>query len=107
VSWGVQCTRDELTDIQPAYDRFIEETNENLGVFLRVDWLLGHGWEVVWGARIDDFSDVDGVFVSPRVALKHAVRPDLTWRMSVSSVFPGLHVFDEDLHITQVVDHSV
>ncbi len=102
LSWGVQYSRDELTDSQTAYDRFIADTYSNLGLFLQDDWLLGKGWELVYGARVDDFSEIDDLIVSPRVALKQSPRPDLTWRLSIASGFRGPQVFDEDLHITQV-----
>ena len=102
LSAGVQYNRDKLTDTQPAYDRYIAETYTNLGLFLQDDWILGRGWELVYGARLDDFSEIDGTIVSPRVAVKFAVRPNLTSRLSISSGFRGPQVFDEDLHITQV-----
>lgn len=102
VSWGVQYTRDELTDSQPAYKRYIADTYSNLGLFLQDDCILGKGWELVYGARVDDYSEIKDLVVSPRVALKAAPRPDLTWRLSVASGFRGPQVFDEDLHITQV-----
>ncbi len=102
LSWGVQYSRDELTDTQPAYDRFIADTYSNLGLFLQDNWLLGKGWELVYGARVDDFSEIDDVIVSPRVAVRQSPRADLTWRLSVASGFRGPQVFDEDLHITQV-----
>ena len=102
LSAGVQYNRDKLTDTQPAYDRYIAETYTNLGLFLQDDWILGRGWELVYGARLDDFSEIDGTIVSPRVAVKFAVQPNLTSRLSVSSGFRGPQVFNEDLHITQV-----
>jgi outer membrane receptor for ferrienterochelin and colicins len=102
LSAGVQYNRDKLTDTQPAYDRYITETYTNLGLFLQDDWILGRGWELVYGARLDDFSEIDGAIVSPRVAVKYGVQPNLTSRLSVSSGFRGPQVFDEDLHITQV-----
>lgn len=102
LSWGVQHTSDELNDTQPAYDRFITDTYENTGIFIQDDWFLGKGWELIYGARIDDFSEVDDKIISPRVAVKYAATPILTWRLSVASGFRGPQVFDEDLHITQV-----
>jgi len=101
LTWGAQYTRDELTDIQPAYDRYLGETYENLGLFLQDSWVPGRGWELVYGARVDDFSELDDPIVSPRLALRLAARSDLTWRLAVASGFRGPQVFDEDLHITQ------
>lgn len=102
LSWGFQYTRDKLTDRQPAYDRFIADTYSNSAMFAQDDWTIGKGWELVYGARIDDFSEIEDFIVSPRIALKHAPLPNLTWRLSLASGFRGPQVFDEDLHITQV-----
>jgi len=102
LSAGAQYSRDELNDEQPAYDRFVADTYTNLGFFLQDNWMLGKGWELVYGARVDDYSEIEDVVVSPRVALKQSPRPNLTWRLSVASGFRGPQVFDEDLHITQV-----
>ncbi len=102
LSAGVQYQRDKLTDRQPAYDRQIEESYTNVGVYLQDDWVLGKGWELVLGARWDDFSEIESAIVSPRGALKWSPRSDLTARLSVATGFRGPQVFDEDLHITQV-----
>ena len=102
LSWGVQYSRDELNDQQPAYDRFINDKYENTGVYFQDDWAFGKGWELVYGARFDDYSEIEDSVVSPRVALKRSPRNDLTWRVALTSGFRGPQVFDEDLHITQV-----
>jgi outer membrane receptor for ferrienterochelin and colicins len=101
-SWGLQYSRDELTDSQPAYERFIADTYSSLGLFFQDDWIMGGGWELLYGARVDDYSKLSDLIVSPRLALKYAPLPNLTWRLSVASGFRGPQVFDEDLHITQV-----
>ena len=102
VTWGLQYTRDKLVDEQPAYDRYIDDTYENTGIYLQDDWGLGEGWELVYGARVDDYSELDDPIVSPRVAIRYVPKTNLTWRLSVASGFRGPQVFDEDLHITQV-----
>jgi outer membrane receptor for ferrienterochelin and colicin len=96
LSAGIQYQQDELIDTQPAYDRYIEDTYTNLGVYLQDDWMLGRGWELIYGARFDSYSEIENDVVSPRVAVKYAARPDLTARLLVSSGFRGPHVFDED-----------
>lgn len=101
LSAGVQYQNDQLTDRQPAYDRVIDETYTNLGIYLQDDWILGKGWELVFGARWDDFSEIDSAIVSPRGALKWSPLPNFTARLSLSTGFRGPQVFDEDLHITQ------
>lgn len=102
ISAGLQYSRDKLTDVQPAYDRYVADTYSNFGLFIQDDWTPGRGWELVYGLRVDDFSELENPVVSPRLAVKLAARPDLTCRLSVASGFRGPQVFDEDLHITQV-----
>lgn len=101
LSAGVQYQRDELTDTQPAYDRYLDETYSNLGVFVQDDWIIGQGWELIYGARWDDFSELESGIVSPRAAVKYSPSTNVTARLSLSSGFRGPQVFDEDLHITQ------
>lgn len=102
LTWGAQYSADELNDQQPAYDRTIEETYTNLGVYLQDDWVFAKDWEVVFGARIDDFSELSSSIVSPRAALMWSPVPLVNLRASVAQGFRGPQVFDEDLHITQV-----
>lgn len=102
LTWGAQYSTDELNDQQPAYDRLIEDTYTNLGIYLQDDWVLAKGWELVFGARIDDFSELDSSIVSPRAALMWSPTPLVNVRASVAQGFRGPQVFDEDLHITQV-----
>jgi outer membrane receptor for ferrienterochelin and colicins len=102
VAWGMQFTSDGLNDEQPAYDRFIDETYTNTGVFLQDDWRMGQHWELVAGARVDDHSEVDGLIASPRLALKWDPIDEFTARASLATGFRAPQIFDEDLHIIQV-----
>jgi len=102
VAWGLQYSADGLEDEQPAYDRFLDETYTNVGVFLQDDWEIGEQWELVAGARLDDHSEVDNMIASPRVALKWDPNSEFTARASFATGFRAPQVFDEDLHITQV-----
>lgn len=102
LTWGAQFSRDELKDSQPRYDRFFDETYENLGAFVQSAWKLNSRIELVTGVRADDFSEIDGTIVSPRVAVSYAPMADWKVRASLASGFRGPQIFDEDLHITQV-----
>lgn len=102
VDWGLQYTSDGLEDEQPAYDRFLDETYTNVGLFLQDDWHIGEHWELVAGARVDDHSEVDSMIASPRVALKWDPSSEFTARASFATGFRAPQIFDEDLHITQV-----
>lgn len=102
VTGGVQWSADELTDSQPAYDRFVEDRYTDLGVFLQDDWSLAPGMQLVAGARADRHSEVSRTIVSPRVAMLWSPSAPVTIRGSVSTGFRAPQVFNEDLHITAV-----
>lgn len=99
---GVQWSADELTDSQPAYDRFVEDRYTDLGLFLQDDWSVASGVQLVAGARVDRHSEVSRTIVSPRVAMLWSPSAPVTLRSSVSTGFRAPQVFNEDLHITAV-----
>lgn len=96
---GVQLNRDELTDSQPGYDRFLAETNTNFGLYLQDDRQFGKGVTVVYGLRADDHSALPEPVLSPRLALVAAPLDTLSVRMSYAEGFRAPVTFDEDLHI--------
>ena len=102
LSWGSQFNRDYLQDVQPAYNRIVDNAYTDLGFYIQDDWFFADGWEVVYGARLDKHSEVDAVIVSPRAALMWSPQKALKFRGSVATGFQAPQVFDEDLHITQV-----
>ena len=102
LSWGLQYTSDTIEDEQPAYDRFLDETYSDLGVFVQDDWRIREKWEMVYGVRFDKHSEIDSMIASPRLALKWSPASQITSRFSVATGFRAPQVFDEDLHITQV-----
>lgn len=102
LTWGTQFQQDTLEDSQPAYDRRIEETYENIGAYAQSDWTISRRVTLVTGVRADKFSELDSVIVSPRAAIRYSPRADVRVRASLATGFRGPQVFDEDLHITQV-----
>jgi outer membrane receptor for ferrienterochelin and colicins len=102
LSWGGQMTREKLQDVQPAYDRKLDETYTNTGFYLQDDWFFAKGWEVVYGLRIDKHSEIGNPIVSPRAALMWNPKANLKFRGSIANGFRPPQVFDENLHITQV-----
>lgn len=100
VAWGLQYTSDGIEDEQPAYERFIDETYTDIGLFLQDDWQMGQHWELVAGVRVDDHSEVDSLIASPRLALKWDPNSEFTARASFATGFRAPQVFNEDLHIT-------
>ncbi len=99
VTAGVQYSRDEIDDRQPGYDRILQETNTNLGLYFQDDLELGDRFTLVYGVRADDHSSLDDAVLSPRLALMASPRDDLTVRVSFAEGFRAPVTFDEDLHI--------
>jgi outer membrane receptor for ferrienterochelin and colicins len=102
VTWGSQITLDYLQDTQPAYNRIIDKTYTDFGLFVQDDWFFAEGWEFIYGARLDKHSELDDFITSPRAALMWTPKENLKFRGSVATGFQAPQVFDEDLHITQV-----
>lgn len=99
VTWGVQHTSDHLEDGFPGYDRAIDETFTNTGVFLQDDWQVTEPLALVLGLRGDNHSELDDMVLSPRAAVRYDLAENLTLRGSFSTGFLAPQVFDEDLHI--------
>lgn len=99
VTAGAQYQRDELQDRQPGYGRSFADVYTNQALFVQEDRHLGAGTTVVYGARVDDHSELDEPVFSPRLALMSTLRSDLTLRLSAARGFRPPVVFDEDLHI--------
>lgn len=100
-TFGGQLLQEQLEDVQPAYQRQLDEKHHNVGFFVQDEWQWHETLLVTSGVRIDDHSELDQVVASPRLALKWVPMDDVTWRFSVSTGFRAPQVFDEDLHITQ------
>ncbi len=112
VSWGGQLVREELEDVNPGYNRVLDETYDNAGVFVQDDWAVSEELSLVLGGRIDTHSEIDDPIFSPRVALRYTASEAFTVRASISEGFRAPQVFDEDLHITiaggeaQIIENS-
>ena len=102
LSWGAQATSEDLLDRQPAYDRLMDATYRNAGLFVQDDWAFARGWELIYGVRADKHSEVDRLIASPRLALMISPVESLDIRASVARGFRAPQAFDEDLHLTSV-----
>ncbi|MEM7048198.1 MAG: TonB-dependent receptor [Acidobacteriota bacterium] len=98
-SFGASYSRDEIDDRQPGYDRLLQESNSNLGVYVQDDRTLGDKVTVIYGLRADDHSALPDPVLLPRLAAMLAPRDDVTVRLSYAQGFRAPVTFDEDLHI--------
>ncbi|MEM8995182.1 MAG: TonB-dependent receptor [Acidobacteriota bacterium] len=98
-SFGANYSRDEIDDRQPGYNRILQETFTNLGVYAQDDRTIGDRWTLIYGVRADDHSALEDPVVLPRIAAMVALKDDLTVRLSYARGFRAPIIFDEDLHI--------
>jgi outer membrane receptor for ferrienterochelin and colicins len=102
ISFGGQFSRDRLRDAQPAYDRLLDESYTNAGVFIQDDWSFASGWQLLLGARADRHSAIDELIASPRAVLMYSPDPAVNVRASMATGFRAPQAFDEDLHLSSV-----
>ena len=101
-STGAQYKKDEIKDIATGYNRIIEETYQESGLFLQDDFKLGKTFSILTGLRLNKHSALDRYIFTPRLSILVKLSNDLSFRTSFSTGFRAPQVFDEDLHITQV-----
>ncbi len=97
---GSQFQVDQLEDNLVGYDRIIDQTYWNIGVFAQHNWIWADWGEWVLGLRLDKHSEVGDPVVSPRLALQFRPLQWLRLRTAFGTGFRAPQVFDEDLHIT-------
>jgi outer membrane receptor for ferrienterochelin and colicins len=99
---GFEYNRNNMQDNAPSYDRFIDQTAEQFGVYLQDVWEIADKFNILLGARIDEHNLVGRPIVSPRANVMYKITPDVQFRVGYARGFRAPQVFDEDLHITQV-----
>jgi outer membrane receptor for ferrienterochelin and colicins len=104
LAFGVQYRREAVRDDQRDGDgrttrRGEREAFTNLGVLVQDEWTLGERLDLLLGARADRHSALEGVVLSPRVALAWQASGSLKVRAAVSTGFRAPEVFSEDLHV--------
>jgi outer membrane receptor for ferrienterochelin and colicins len=102
LSWGGQLSTEDLRDSQPAYDRLIDETYQNIGAFAQYDWAFARGWQMLAGMRLDKHSAVGRAIASPRLALMYSPQENFDVRLSLATGFRAPQAFDEDLHLSAI-----
>ncbi len=99
---GFEYNRNNLKDNAPSYNRFIDQTAEQVGVYLQDVWGIGKKFNVLLGGRFDKHNLVGEPVLSPRANVLYKITRDLQFRLGYARGFRSPQVFDEDLHITQV-----
>jgi len=102
LSAGVQHRSDRIRDEALGYDRLIDQSYGETGIFLQDEWIPVKGATILGGVRVNKHTALDRLIVTPRASVLVNLTKDLGLRVSVSTGFRAPQVFDEDLHITQV-----
>ncbi len=102
VTFGAQVNVDDIEDRYLGYDRVIDVTYTNVGVYLQHDWIFADWGESVLGVRVDRHSELTAPVTSPRAALVIKPKEWLRLRTAFSTGFRAPQAFDEDLHIETV-----
>lgn len=99
---GFEYNRNNLKDNAPSYDRFIDQTAEQFGIYVQDVWEIDDKFDILLGARFDDHNLVEDPVISPRANILYKINSELQFRLGYARGFRAPQVFDEDLHITQV-----
>jgi outer membrane receptor for ferrienterochelin and colicins len=102
LSWGLQYNRSDIEDIQPAYNREIDDAFSYTGVYIQDDWSPFDKVNFISGIRVDKHSEINKIIPSPRLAVLYEPTSDFRLRSSVATGFRAPQVFDEDLHLSIV-----
>lgn len=99
---GVEYTYDRLNDVMEGYGRSVTQAIHVESVFLQNEW-KNEKWGILIGGRLDKHSLLSKPVFSPRANLRYNPVPNVNLRASYSSGFRAPQIFDEDLHIENVV----
>ena len=99
---GLEYNHNNLKDNAPSYNRFINQTANQLGLYFQDLLEIGDKFNILLGGRFDNHNLVEEPIVSPRANILYKVTPDVQFRVGYARGFRAPQVFDEDLHITQV-----
>lgn len=99
---GLEYNHNSLKDNAPSYNRYIDQTVNQLGFYLQDVWEIGKKVNLLLGGRLDHHNLVSKPILSPRVNVVYKITPNIQYRVGYAKGFRAPQVFNEDLHITQV-----
>lgn len=99
---NVQYQNEQLRDEQLSLGRTIRDRYESSGIGIEDEWAISEQWKWVYGARIDQHSEIPDPVILPRSSIRWEPSHHFSWRASVSTGFRAPELFDEDLHIENV-----
>ena len=116
ITTGAEYQLNDTQDAIPGYDRVVDQTVNNYGLYAQYEWKPIDAFTALLGARLDHV-DVDGFYtiqnierssqvgetvISPRVTLLYNITDALQFRGGYARGFRAPQAFNEDLHISSV-----
>lgn len=98
-TFGAEYVYDDILDVIEAYNYKLDQTTENLGIFLQSDWKLTKNFTLLTGVRSDKHNMVDNMVFNPRVTLLYKYLNMFQFRTAWSTGFRAPQAFDADTHI--------
>ena len=96
---GVEYLHDFINDEIPLYNYLIEQTTDQVGIFIQDEWKIDSKLTLLGGLRMDKHNLVDYLILNPRVNLLYKPFDFSQIRASYSTGFRAPQAFDTDLHI--------
>ncbi|RME98992.1 MAG: TonB-dependent receptor [Bacteroidetes bacterium] len=96
---GAEYILDEVYDEIPSYAYLVDQTTNNLGLFVQSDWELTPKLALLVGLRMDAHNLVEHPVWSPRISLLYKWKGYTQLRASYGAGFRAPQAFDTDLHI--------
>ncbi|MFB9054931.1 TonB-dependent receptor domain-containing protein [Formosa undariae] len=113
---GVEYQMNDTKDIITGYNRLVDQTVNNYGLYGQYEWKPTERFTALIGARLDHV-DVDGYYtiqdierssevnetvLSPRLTILYNINEALQFRGGYARGFRAPQAFNEDLHIASV-----
>ena len=116
ITAGVEYQLNDTEDAIPGYNRVVDQTVKNYGLYAQYEWKPIDEFTALLGARLD-YVDVDGFYtiqdierlsevgeavLSPRITVLYNITDALQFRGGYARGFRAPQAFNEDLHISSV-----
>lgn len=96
---GAEYLYDDVNDRIDAYQYWIDQTTQNMGIFAQSNWKIRPQITLLSGARLDLHSLMDQPILNPRLAALWKPLENTQIRVNYAQGFRAPQAFDTDLHI--------
>jgi outer membrane receptor for ferrienterochelin and colicins len=96
---GLEYLFDYVRDEIQTYNYLLDQTTENIGIFIQSDWEIIKGLELLSGVRADKHNLVKNMIINPRFSMLYKLRQSTQFRVSWATGFRAPQAFDADMHM--------